>query len=212
MVAAGQDSFSRVYKKDGSHHYPRLPENQLRVEGDKYFENWEITGSTSSNKEGKGKYALTKWVDKELMPSLNSLCQEIERDSNKRVWVRGQWDNVTPHIEKNLLKLIGDRFGEHGWVLTTQPPNSPLTNILDAAIFPAYAKEASALQGWERGGHYLHLSKLWEIVQWVWIEYSNEKIARAFVHHSQVACIGPWVSWLRRYRMELTSTNTMCVS
>ena len=187
MVTAKKDTYKRVYKNDGSYHYPKIPENRLRVAGQKYFENWEITGSKTCNKEGKRKYALTVWLDEEIMPPLNQLCQQIEIESCCRVWVRGQWDNATPHVEKKLLDHIAFRFGERGWVFTQQPPNSPLTNIMDAAIFPSAAKEASALQGWQDGGRYLHTERLWQLMQRVWDSYSYEKIARAFVHHSQVA-------------------------
>ena len=187
MVEATKDTYKRVYRENGTYHYPKIPENRRRVAGEKYFESWEITGSKTSTEEGKGKYALTVWLDKEIMPPLHQLCRQIEMESGCRVWVRGQWDNATPHVEKKLLSHIAVRFGERGWVFTQQPPNSPLTNIMDAAIFPSAAKEASALQGWQDGGRYLHTERLWQLMQRVWDNYSCEKIARAFVYQSQVA-------------------------
>ena len=71
--------------------------------------------------------------------------------------------------------------------MTPQPSNSPLTNTLDAAIFPALAKKGSALQGLANGGRYLKTDQVWEILTKAWEEYPLEKIARTFVHHSQVA-------------------------
>ena len=68
-----------------------------------------------------------------------------------------------------------------------QPSNSPLTNVCDAAFFPAMAKDVTELQGIINGGRYLKEERLWEVVMRAWNEYPCDKIARAFVHHSQVA-------------------------
>ena len=43
-------------------------------------------------------------------------------------------------------EIIASLFSERGWVWTTQPANSPLTNIMDAAMFPALAKNVSAFR------------------------------------------------------------------
>ena len=61
------DTYKRVYRKDGTHHYPKIAENRRRVAGEKYFENWEITGSKRSDEEGKRKYALTVWLDESAL-------------------------------------------------------------------------------------------------------------------------------------------------
>ena len=187
MVKTTKDTYKRVYRDDGTYHYPKIPENQLRHAGQMYFENWEIRGSDSSSAEGKGKYALTTWAEEEIMPALEDLSRKVETESGCRVHVRGQWDNASPHKEKKLVRLLDALFGERGWVFTTQPPNTPMSNIKDAAIFPSMAKEASATQGWLYGGQYLHTDKLWEVMQQVWENYDYQKIARAYVHHAQVA-------------------------
>ena len=49
------------------------------------------------------------------------------------------------------------------------------------------AKKGSALQGLANGGRYLKTEQLWEILTKAWEEYPLKKIARTFVHHSQVA-------------------------
>ncbi len=81
---------------------------------------------------------------------------------------------------------FGDLFGRHGWVLFTQPSNSPLTNVCDAALFPSLGKDCAALQGLKNGRHYLKPDLLWNILEKAWYEYSCETIAPIFVHHAQV--------------------------
>jgi hypothetical protein len=68
-----------------------------------------------------------------------------------------------------------------------QPPNSPLTNTCDAGFFPALAKVVTGMQGLNNRGLYLTTEKLWELLQKGWNEYPEEKIARLFVHQTQVA-------------------------
>eukprot|EP00984_Skeletonema_dohrnii_P003083 scaffold1033_cov109-Skeletonema_dohrnii-CCMP3373.AAC.1 len=188
MVKAKRDSYKRVNRPDGlGFHYPKVPENLLRKKGEHYFENWEITGSKVSDKDGNPKFALVEWVADIFMKDLLDLCQELEAKLGKRIHVRGQWDNASPHTERLLLALIAELFGQYGWVWTTQPANSPLTNIMDAAIFPALAKMVSGLQGVLAGGRYLHCEVLWQLVKKAWDDYPLDRIARTFVHHSQVA-------------------------
>ena len=86
-------------------------------------------------------------MDYEIVPALEDVCREVGTETGCRVHVRGQWDNAGPHKEKNLMKHIDTVFGERGWVFTTQPPNTPLSNIKDKAIFLSMAKKASATQG-----------------------------------------------------------------
>jgi hypothetical protein len=45
MQKAKKDSYKRVYQEDGTYHYPKIPENKLRMKGEMYFESMEITGS-----------------------------------------------------------------------------------------------------------------------------------------------------------------------
>ena len=49
MVKATKDSYKRVYKDDGSYHYPKIPVNKLRSKGEEYFQSCEITGSAEGN-------------------------------------------------------------------------------------------------------------------------------------------------------------------
>lgn len=160
MVKAKKNSYKRVYRDDGTYHYPTDPNNILRKKGEEYFENWEITGSKDELK-GNSKFALTKWVKNIFIEDLKRQCQELELKLGKKIHVRGQWDNASPHTERALVGLIATAFGENGWVWTMQPANSPLTNIMDAAIFPALAKLVSAYQGYLNGGRYLQSHFQW---------------------------------------------------
>ena len=58
-MKAARDSYSRVYNDDGTYSYSRIPQNRLRVAGQEYFENWEITGSKEVDRDGNKKFALT---------------------------------------------------------------------------------------------------------------------------------------------------------
>ena len=58
----------------------------------------------------------------------------------------------------------------------------------DAALFPSIAKGVSKQQeGLQNGGRYLQYKKMWEMLQQVWSNYPTDTVARAFVHHAQVA-------------------------
>ena len=46
-------------------------------------------------------------------------------------------------------------FNNRGWELRNQPPNSPITNTKDSAMFPSMAKMLTAYQGMHNGSYYL---------------------------------------------------------
>ena len=185
-VKAKKNTYKRVYKDDGTFHYPQIEENLIREKGKEYFENWEITGSREE-KNGAKKFSLKKWLEEEYTPKVLALAQQIESETGKRVVIRDGWDNATPHKEKGLLTAIQERNDEYGWLWKPQPPNSPLTNACDAGFFPALAKVVTAKQGLNNRSLYLSIERLWELLQSAWEEYPVEKIARLFVHQTQVA-------------------------
>ena len=83
--------------------------------------------------------------------------------------------------------MVKEEFDRLGWFFTFQPPNFPLSNVDDAAIFPAVAKAGTALGGLLHHGRYLQGETLWDVIKQAWEEYNNDAIARAFVYHCQVA-------------------------
>ena len=54
-------------------------------------------------------------------------------------------------------------------------------------LFPALAKVVTAMQGLNNRGLYLSTEKLWELLQKGWDQYPVEKIARLFLHQTQIA-------------------------
>ena len=44
MVKATKDSYKRVYREDGTYHYPQIEENRLRTKGEMYFRDMGVTG------------------------------------------------------------------------------------------------------------------------------------------------------------------------
>ena len=103
------------------------------------------------------------------------------------MYVCRQWDNASPHTEKKTRRLIDGLSGPSRWEWTLQPANTPLSNTKDAAMFLALAKEVLAIGGLENSGRQLTGGKLWEALQKAWRSYPADKIARAYVHHTQVA-------------------------
>ena len=49
-VAAKQDSYQRVYRDDGTWHYPQIAESLLRRKKGMYFKTMEITGSKKTRR------------------------------------------------------------------------------------------------------------------------------------------------------------------
>ena len=84
------------------------------------------------------------------------------------------------------MVLVKEEFDKRGWLTTFQPPNTPLSNELDAAVFPAVAKKGSAISGLLHQGRHLECEKLWKVIERAWDEYPCNSIAREFVHHDQV--------------------------
>ncbi len=58
---------------------------------------------------------------------------------------------------------------------------------MDAFIFPAQENLVLAYQGLLDGGQYLQCESCWKMVKKAWYNYPLDKVARAFVHHAQVA-------------------------
>ena len=67
-----------------------------------------------------------------------------------------------------------------------QPPNSPLTNLSDATVFPAMAKRVTETQGLFNRGRYLQGEDLWNAIWDVYNAFPAETLARSYIHHSQM--------------------------
>jgi hypothetical protein len=86
MVIAQKDTYKRVYNDDMTYTMPAIPENRLRVKGEQYFENLEITGSKRF-KKGKAKFPLLNHWDDTLLPKLDNRCAELTVRLNKKIVV-----------------------------------------------------------------------------------------------------------------------------
>jgi hypothetical protein len=60
MRPAERDTYMRVYKGDGTFHYPKIEMNRLRKKDDLYFKSMEITGSREGTAK-KLKFSLLKY-------------------------------------------------------------------------------------------------------------------------------------------------------
>jgi hypothetical protein len=183
MVAAERDTYKRVYAADGSYTYPKTPANRLRVKGQEYFEGMEMTGSSTGTKK-RPKYPLTEFFADDF-DRLDAIAQELG-SRGKRVVVRYQMDGVGPHRDKRLLAYLDEALGDRGWHLKFQPPNSPITNVKDACIFPSLSKRITAEQGLSNGGRLFSPDQLWEAIKACWREFPLDVIARSYVMHHQV--------------------------
>ena len=76
MVPAARDTYRRVYRDDGTYHYPQIASNRLRRKGELYFKSMEITGSNPGTAKEPKFDLLSLYRDTEL-PRLDALCAEV---------------------------------------------------------------------------------------------------------------------------------------
>jgi len=95
---------------------------------------------------------------------------------------RIQWDNASPHTAKAFEQWVDAEFAKRGWTRANQPSQSPETNVLDRAIFPALSKHCSKenFDPVARKMRMLRGDSLATAVMKVWDELDPNKIARAF--------------------------------
>jgi hypothetical protein len=183
LIPAERDTYKRVYAADGSYTYPKRLDNRLRVKGQEYFQGMEITGSYKGTPK-RPKYPLTEFFAEEI-ERLEVLAQRLGA-GGKRVVVRYQMDGAGPHRDGKLLAFLDEELGARGWHLKFQPPNSPITNVKDACIFPSLSKRISAEQGLSNGGRLYSQDQLWGAIQDCWNSFPLDVISRSYVMHHQV--------------------------
>jgi hypothetical protein len=183
---AERDTYKRVYKGDGTFHYPKIEMNRLRRKGELYFKSMEITGSTEGT-EKKPKFSLLKYFMEIEIPNMDKLAAEIFAETGKRVIMFYQMDGAGPHTYTTLLNAINSEFDDRSWIFMFQPSNSTLTNVKDFCIFPAMSKAVTAKQGLKNGSLVIDKEEIWSYVEEVYGELALETIARAYSSHHQVA-------------------------
>ena len=101
MIEAKRDSYSGVYDEESSTtKFHKIPENQMKVKGERYFEDMDITGSTSRAAK-KNKFPKLDFHKTTLFPDLDKHCALESQGGAFNVKVRYVYDGAKAHTEKN---------------------------------------------------------------------------------------------------------------
>ena len=149
---------------------PPISENRLRVKGNEYFKNWEITAANEGTLKDP-KFSLLKLFEDEIFPALDQLAVELETRLGKRIMIIFQWDNASPHSSKILMKYLQEEFKKRNWHIFPQPPRSPLSNVHDTWIFPSLSKIVSEMQNLFGQANNNTTEYLWKIVKKAFDDY-----------------------------------------
>ena len=189
MVEAKKDSYSRVYREDGTYHYPKIAANLKRKKGDLYFKNVELTGC-SNGTEKDPKMSLLEQYEETIMPAINEkVIQRYNNGGMRDVCVVLQEDNAGLHNNKTYIAGKKALFDAGGHILFNQPPQSPTTNVHDFTIFPMMSKRCSREQSLTYGSRVMKGEELNKTVMKVWRDESTlPAISRGFAGHHQVVC------------------------
>ena len=138
-MAAKEDRYKRIYADDGkSYTYPKIVENKLRVKGQLYFQNMEITGSKERT-EKEPKINLLLYHRDILFPRLEEMARELGEEGVEIIPYY-QRDGADPHQCKNLLTMIDEEFNRSGWIFRFQPNQTPESNVKDSCVFPSLSR------------------------------------------------------------------------
>ena len=181
---AVRNTYKRVYKPDGTYHYPKVQSNVLQKKGQFYFKNLEITGSSTGTTKNP-KFCLLDWFKNIEIPACEELCRKV--GTTQKTILRYQMDGAGPHQDGKLLEFINDEFQKRGWLLKFQPSNSPVTNVKDDCLFPALSKHISREQRINKGSQIFTPDELWVAVKKCWHNFPLDSLARGYVRHAQMA-------------------------
>ena len=188
-ISAKKDSYKRVYRGDGSYHYPKVPDNLLRRQGESYFQNMDITGSTEGT-DAKPKCSLLQVYKDEIIPAIeDKIVSVLNKNGKRKICIVKQEDSAGAHQDQTYRFEMREEFLKRDWLLFNQPSQSPVTNVHDACIFPMMSKEVSKEQAVSFGSTLLRQEELHNTVMKVW-NNSNHKqaMARAFAANPQIVC------------------------
>ena len=180
MVKASKNSYKRVYKTDGSYHYPQIPENIKRRKGEEYFKPMELNGSNTGTPKKPKISLLQKYID-DIIPNIETKIVERFGTDDTKVCIVKQEDGAGLHTDRTYLNTMNDMFRVRDWLIFNQPSQSPVTNIHDACIFPMMSKAVSTEQAISFGSKMLVGEQLNQTVLKVWQDKSNTvAMSRAF--------------------------------
>ena len=124
----------RYIDVDGNVSFPKTGPNAvlLRKKGQIYPCDVELKGDSVGTPQ-KPKFSLKKmWLD-DILPYLDEITGTGGPLENFKV--KFQEDGAGPHTKKSYVSFLKAELDKRGWYYTPQPPNSPLTNVLDLLIF-----------------------------------------------------------------------------
>jgi hypothetical protein len=170
MVTASKDSYKRVYRDDGSFHYPKIPANLLRNKGDLYFKTVKLTCSLEGT-QSNPTMSLLKVYQEQIIPALESkVVDQLLENNTVKICIVKQEDGAGLHTNKRYIQTMQDKFNKRDWLLFNQPSQSPITNVHDACIFPMMSKAVSREQAVVFGCRLLRGEQLYNSVMKVWEE------------------------------------------
>lgn len=189
LVTAAKTTYKRVYKPNGKFHYPHIDGNESRIEGNQYFECYELSGDSEGTKKDP-KCSLLKFYKEQIIPEIErKIVDRFSNNGRRAVIIVKQEDSAGPHQNKNYVKEMNALFQERGWILFNQPSQSPMTNVHDACIFPMMSKCLSKIQAVDYYARILKGEELHDAVMKVWNDHKHTvAMSRAFAGHSQVVC------------------------
>ena len=187
-MKAKKNSYKRVYRSDGTFHFPKIEENLLRIKGKEYFTSLELTGS-SEGTEKDPKISLLNLYQETIIPILEEkVVKSINENGKVKVVIVKQEDNAGLHTDATYKNTMKKEFKKRDWIILDQAPQSPTTNIHDACMFPMMSKQVTRDQSFLFRIRVLVGEELSRTVMKVWNDQTNlAAISRAFVHHTQVA-------------------------
>ena len=189
MVEAEKDAYKRVYKEDGTYHYPPIPENLIRRRGEEYFKSLDITGSNEGTAKNP-KCSLLKLYKEEIIPALEEkVVDALNENGTRQICIIKQEDSAGPHQDSTYKTEMNEEFTKREWLIFNQPSQSPITNVHDACIFPMMSKEVSKEQAVSFSSTMLRKEQLHATVQKVWNNTNHRHaMAKAFAAHPQIVC------------------------
>ena len=187
MIKAKKDSYSVVYNEEsGTMKFLKIPENKMKVKGETYFEDMDITGSTTKAAI-KNKFPMLDFHETIHFPDLDKHCAQESQGGAFNVKVRYVYDDANVHTGKKMKTALQKLLESRDWMLVQQLPQSPLTKILDSTVFPSISKSVGSKQSLLFGGLALRKEKPWSTVKLIWDNMPLECIARGFSYHHQIA-------------------------
>ena len=186
-----KDTYHRQYDNNGRYTMPSEPWNLKNKKGDYKWENGILTGATEGASKKGPKISLLKKYQDEIIPSLMEKVVEKYKyndGSMRDVRIVLQEDGAGPHNCVIYNRWMDRKFDELGWVRFNQPPQSPVTNIHDACIFPMLSKNLSREQAINFNARLLVGNQIRESVNKCYYDKENRlAMSRAFAGNHQIA-------------------------